>query len=110
MTIDAVSPPEEIWVIGVKEGKIDRGLWDRRRIDREPIKPHDLAERMATFVAGMQVIIDRVQAASDRWQLDEVTVSVEIGASGSINLLGTGAEVSSSGGLSLKFTRAAKAD
>jgi len=98
--------PESIWVIGVREEDgLDRGFWDRRKVDREPVPVEKLNNEMAQLVGGMHSVIARIEAESDRWQLEEVQVAVEIGAKGSVSLLGTGGEVSGTGGLTFTFKR-----
>jgi hypothetical protein len=98
--------PDHIWVIGVRESDHpDRAFWDRKKVDREPVPLDRLKDRMAEFTNGMQGVIARVEAEEGRWRLQEVQVAVEIGAKGSVNLLGTGGEVSGNAGLTLTFTR-----
>jgi hypothetical protein len=98
--------PDHIWVVGVREEQgVDRGFWDRRKVDREPVPVARLNDEMANLVGGMHQVIARIEAESERWQLDEVQVAVEIGAKGSVSLLGTGGEVSGTGGLTFTFKR-----
>lgn len=96
--------PDHIWVVAVEEAD-DRAFWDRRKVDREKLELGVFQTKMAEFVASMQAVIARVEEEAGRWRLDEVQVAVEIGSKGSVNLLGTGAEISSTGGLSLTFRR-----
>ena len=79
-----------IWVVGVRESSKDRGFWDRSSIDREPVPVEALKQRLGGFVSGMQAIIDHLELAAGEYALDEVTVSVEIGAKGSVSLIGNG--------------------
>lgn len=97
---------DTIWVVGVAETASDRGLlFNRAAIERRQVDPAEIGDRLADLVAGLQSAIQRVSSVSAGWRLDELTVAVEIGAKGSVSLLGTGGEVSGSGGVTLKFAR-----
>ena len=100
---------DEVWIVGVREtsgGATDRGLWDRRKVDREKISADELKTRLTEFVDTMHTVIAGMQEPASGYALDEVQVTVEMGAKGSVSLLGTGGEVSGSGGLQLTFRRA----
>jgi hypothetical protein len=102
-------PPETsqqaIWVVGVRESA-DRAFWDRSKVDREAVGVDTLRDRLSEFVQAMHSVISQVEGKVGDWSLDELEVSAEIGAKGSVNLLGTGGEVSAGGGLTLTFRRA----
>jgi hypothetical protein len=105
-TEGTTTQPDRIWVVGVRETKqSDRGFWDWKKIDREPVDLKTLTDGVASFVAGMHGVIARAEAEAGAWKLDEVQVNVEVGAKGSVSLLGTGGEVSGGGGLTLTFRR-----
>ena len=105
MEASAEVAAQEIWIVGVRETSQDRGPWNRKTVDRDKVTVEQLRERLGPFVAGMHAVIARVQEASGDFPLVEVQVAVEIGAKGSVSLLGTGGEASTSGGMTLTFRR-----
>jgi hypothetical protein len=105
MEASAEAVPQEIWIVGVRETSQDRGLWNRKTVDRDKVTVEQLQARLGNFVAGMHAVVSRVQEAAGEFPLVEVQVAVEIGAKGSVSLLGTGGEASTSGGMTLTFRR-----
>ncbi|MDX6707233.1 MAG: hypothetical protein QOI48_3079 [Solirubrobacteraceae bacterium] len=101
----AETSTNEIWIIGVREGSLDRGPWLRKTVERDKVTVEELSARLGGFVAGMHAVISKIQATSREFPLVEVQVAVEIGAKGSVSLLGTGGEASTSGGMTLTFRR-----
>jgi hypothetical protein len=63
-----------------------------------------IGESLANLSDALSQTFQHIKAVGD-YTLDEVTVSVEISASGKVAILGTGAEVSGKGGVQLKFRR-----
>lgn len=63
-----------------------------------------LAQSLSVFAAEMDKIFSDAQSESKKYILEEIEVSVDISASGSIRLIGT-VEAGASGGLKLTFKR-----
>jgi len=86
----------------------ERGL--RRRRDsleyaRGEIAVAELKERVATFVESLGEIVGATPAEVGTYRLNEVTVSAEVSAKGTVSILGTGGELGGSGGMTFKFIR-----
>ena len=107
---EAVEQAESIWVVGFDEEDLeeetkDRFLWRRDKIARERIPPERLKGQFTQFVESMRQVIASIPTDAGDLRLDEVRLTAEIGAKGSVNLLGNGGEVSGSGGIVVTFRR-----
>jgi hypothetical protein len=64
-----------------------------------------LKENITTTIQGLRQLFDVDSSDQDQFSLRKVQVSFEVTASGKIALLGTSAELSGSGGITLTFER-----
>jgi hypothetical protein len=99
--------PTTIGVLG-REDSADRSLFSRAqdiRLGRGEITSTDLQRRLENFLHAMRQIIGGLPDHMGTWQMSTVTLTAEITAKGSVNLLGTGAELSGKGGLTFTFIK-----
>lgn len=87
----------------VLTSEFDEGVRDGNasRISVETLKTE--LKNLSSFVS--EALTDAGAMLGD-YELDEVTIKVEINASGKIAILGTGISTSATGGLTLKFKKA----
>jgi hypothetical protein len=91
-----------------REDSSDRSLFSRSqemRFGRGEIAPSDLQRRLESFLNAMRQVIGDLPQKMDNWEMSTVTLTAEITAKGSVNLLGTGGELSGKGGLTFTFVR-----
>lgn len=103
--------PETISILGLEDsepGHQDR-LTLRRpqdwRLGRMEVPLDVFRQRVASFLGSMHGVITDLPQTFGKYQLDEVTVSVEVSAKGQISLLGSGGELAGTSGLTFTFTR-----
>src|SRR5271169_4352999 len=73
-----------------------RGLSDRIELATRTIDIDKLKQNFTQFVSGLQSIIDAKVDEASSFQLNEVSFSAEISATGDFKLLGTGVGVQGS--------------
>jgi hypothetical protein len=110
MTDETTQPNDEIWIIGFEEEDLqkqsaDRFLWRREKIARQRVSPDRLKTEFTQFVEKMRGVVAAVPADAGGLRVEEIQLTAEIGAKGSVNLLGTGGEISGSGGITVTFRR-----
>ena len=64
-----------------------------------------LGNRLNTLLVAFGETLKGMPPSVADFQLAEVTIAIEISASGKVNLLGTGAEAAGKGGLTVKLAR-----
>jgi hypothetical protein len=112
---------EVIPIPGERDGSRDTGGgWGRRsRVDamaqanrsqRVGVKKDQLKSQMQALVATVNDLFDTTQQqavsqSAHGLQLDEITLSVQVNGKGELSIMGTGGEISGSGGITLKFVR-----
>jgi hypothetical protein len=75
------------------------------KYEARDIPTAQLRERVTAFLHGISQSVLSAPAAIGELNLTEVTITAEITASGTVNLLGTGIETGGSGGITFTFTR-----
>src|SRR5207249_2394709 len=90
-----------------ESGRVDRSLkrpqdW---RYGRAEIPVDLFRERVSNFLESMRQVIAELPYAYGGYQLDQVTVSVEVSAKGQVSLLGSGGELAGKAGLTFTFTK-----
>jgi hypothetical protein len=96
--------------IGVfgRDDAADRSMFSRpqeMRFGRGEITPADLRRRLEDFLSAMREVISGLPEQVGDWEMSTVTLTAEITAKGSVNLLGTGGELSGKGGMTFTFSR-----
>ncbi len=90
------------------------GWWSKRpdeiEYGRADVPVDLLRQRIDRFLKQMQGIFLNIPKTFGQFELDKVTLSVEVSAKGGISLLGNGGEVGGSGGLQFELTRIRKQD
>ncbi len=70
------------------------------------VQAEDLKGNMSQFLGVLEETFDQAeQTYSNKIQLSEIELTVEINGKGQVGLLGTGGEVGGKGGIKLKFKR-----
>ena len=96
--------PEYIWVLGLEDdtdeetdGTGDRAVrWFGRedvRVGRNKVPTAELERQVEGFVASVANILKGIPQALGGFAVQEVTVSAEVSAKGTVSLLGTGGEL-----------------
>lgn len=112
---------ETVVVEGERGGGDTGGGWGepiRSRVDairtlrqqRIPIRPSVLKAQLQQMKGVVDdVFAEDVQSAASEtqsgFQLEEITLSVQVNAKGELSILGSGGELGGSGGITLKFAR-----
>jgi hypothetical protein len=82
---------------------------DRDRFDvrfrRRDVPVTALSDSLREFLGKMEETLSGVPSALSGFQINEITLSLEVSATGKVTMLGTGAEVTGTGGLTLTLTR-----
>ena len=117
--VDEVVVPIE----GERDGRTDTGggFGPPRRSRADAIARYVRRQRVGIDAAELKAQMQELQAvvnelfaqsspsvespASSGLRLEEVTLSVQVNAKGQLSILGTGGELSGSGGITLKFAR-----
>ncbi|MDY6940948.1 MAG: hypothetical protein SWY16_25235 [Cyanobacteriota bacterium] len=73
--------------------------------DRTYVTADDLKQSVAEFLDVVEEAFQRAEKAKSGMQLDEIELSVEVGAEGQLSLLGTGGKAGGKGAIKLKFSR-----
>jgi hypothetical protein len=109
----------EISILGLADSDNDpdgdragaRG-WFRPDVDghlsRNSIAPAVLRDNLAHFLQAMRGVVSEVPDHFGVYELSEVTLSAEVSASGKVSLMGSGAEVGGTGGITFKLVRKAE--
>ena len=72
------------------------------------LKVSDVEQKMSVFLGMISQIFQKAEQETKKtvgMSLDEIELSVEIGAEGEVRLIGSGAKASSKGAIKLKFKR-----
>jgi len=93
-----------IAVLGTPDDVVTRDS-NTLRLRKEILPVDQLSEKLATFVGALEKTLDRLKEVGGTYELDEVTVSVEISTTGNVSLLGSGVSATGTGGLELTFKR-----
>jgi hypothetical protein len=107
-TISTISPPPtptepSIDIIGDLDEQ-NRGFL-RRLLAKESVPVGTLKARLDAFLAAMGTVFESLPDAVGAYQLDSLTMAVEVSAKGNISLLGAGGEVGGKSGLTFTFKR-----
>lgn len=87
------------------------GLFERAsnlRLGTGEVDKETLRRRLASFLETLHDVIEGTPAFLGEFKVESVTLTVEVSASGSVSLLGTGGEVGGSGGLTFTLKREEK--
>ena len=98
-----------ISVFGLEdEGERDRGLFKRAselQYARNEIPTAQLSQRLDKFVNDMGSALSGAHSDIQGYRLEEVVVSAEISASGSVAIMGCGGTIGGKGAIEFKFVR-----
>lgn len=72
---------------------------------RAQVSAETLQNNLKSFLASMETAMDGLPKILSGYSLDEIELSLEVGAEGEIGLLGTGGKLSGKGSISLKLKR-----
>lgn len=97
---------ETITVVGYEDSRATQERGIRDVIKRRAVPVADLKTEMVAFLEKMKGVVGEVPDELGRYSIDTVTLSLEVSATGKINLIGAGAEVTGSGGIQLTLKRA----
>jgi hypothetical protein len=76
--------------------------WFERRAQ---VSPETLQTNLKSFLESMETAMKGIPGAMAGYALEEISLTLEVGAKGEIGLLGTGGELSGKGSISLKLKR-----
>lgn len=71
---------------------------------RKEVPLSDLQANLSSFISKIGLSFEKIKSTIPNYVLDEITVNVEISATGGISLIGS-VETGASGGITLKFKR-----
>jgi len=105
---ESAETPDTIRVFGAADVESDRGVLQRLgelRYGRAQIPVELLQQRVTEFLQSMGEVLEKVPAAMSGFELDQVQVTAELSAKGTVSLLGAGGELAGKGGLVFTFKR-----
>lgn len=76
--------------------------WFERRAQ---VSPETLQTNLKSFLESMETAMKGIPGVMAGYALEEIALTLEVGAKGEIGLLGTGGELSGKGSISLKLKR-----
>ena len=76
-----------------------------RAVRRTEVPVDSVREHLASSLEGMEAALEAVPRALSAFRGEEVTLTLEVLATGKVSLVGTGAEVTGKGGLTLLLRR-----
>lgn len=107
----------EISILGLTDDQDDdqasyddgaRG-WVRRaaetELTRSTVTSGKLRDNLDGFLRGIQSVVGAIPEHVGAFRLTEITLSAEISASGKVSLMGSGAEMTGTGGIAFKLSR-----
>jgi hypothetical protein len=100
---DAAQAEETVWILGMEDPD-DRGFFFNRaeaRYERTPVPASVLQEKMTAFISSMRHVISSIPASLGTYDVDSITLKLEISAKGKVSLLGSGGELGGTGGITL---------
>jgi hypothetical protein len=96
----------ELTIVTTEAESGRRGTGDSvRRIVESRVSVEVLQANLGGFVETIRDLLDRQATRAGAFELDEVALSVEIGADGELKLLGAGVGVHGSSGIQLTWRR-----
>jgi hypothetical protein len=100
---------EQIWIVGPMAGdaRTTRSI-AKRDIVEKPVEVLKVRENFHRFLEGLKAIVDVEMPVAGPFELDEVQFSAEISANGEFKLLGTGAGVQATSGVTFTLRRKAQ--
>ncbi|MBC7927820.1 MAG: hypothetical protein H7039_19415 [Bryobacteraceae bacterium] len=69
------------------------------------VPKQDLSANVKTFLGGLQDVFSNPPEQGGNFTIDSITVTAEVSAKGTLNLLGTGGEIGGKGGITFVFKR-----
>jgi hypothetical protein len=104
----AASDPAEVIRVLALEDTDDRSLLRRPqdwRLGRAEVPVDVFRHRVSDFLESMRDVITGLPHSFGSYDLDEITVTAEVSASGQVSLLGSGGELAGKAGITFTFTR-----
>jgi len=101
-------PLSEVPILGRDNDESERAWGFSRDDERFALRlvPVDtLRDQLANFLASMSEALTVVPNLLGPFEVEELTLSLEVTAKGSVSLLGTGGELGGTGGISLTLKR-----
>lgn len=95
---------DKIWIVTVRESTT---LAEKRELVERQIDVGILSGELQSFLSKLSSILTETPKAVGDYELDEIELSAEISASGTIKILGSGIESSLGSGLKFVFRRKA---
>lgn len=95
---------DKIWVVTVRQSTT---LAERRELIETQIDVGVLSGELQSFLSKLSSILTATPKAIGDYELDEIELSAEVSASGTIKILGSGIESSLGSGLKFVFRRKA---
>jgi hypothetical protein len=98
-----------VWILGLEGPSRDRDIrfWkpSEARIGRRKIPTAELRDQIGGFVETLDSVVKPVPESVGGFAIDSIELSAEISVSGQVSLLGTGGQVSGTGGITFTLTR-----
>jgi hypothetical protein len=99
-------PQDQIWIVGPMAGdaRATRSI-ARRDIVEKPVDTLQVRTNFHRFLQSLESIVDVEVPVVGQFELEEVQFSAEISANGEFKLLGTGAGVQATSGVTFTLRR-----
>ena len=94
---------EQIWIVGPVAG--DARTVRKRDIVARPAEVLQVRENFGRFLQSLKAIVDVEVPTVGQFELDEVQFSAEISANGEFKLMGTGAGLEATSGVTFTLRR-----
>jgi acetaldehyde dehydrogenase (acetylating) len=80
-------------------------LSDYMHTEVKEIDTDKLAAEINKFVKAFQKVVGSIETELERYHLETVSISAEVGGEGELKLLGTGVKIEGKGGITFEFKR-----
>lgn len=100
---------DEILVLGFDDSSGKDRIFgvgrSQAKVARDKVSPEELKKRLDSFVSSMGDVVSGVPDKLADYQVNEISFTAEVSATGKVGLLGTGVDVTGGGGITITLTR-----
>lgn len=103
------APSDGILVLALQDEETDRFgpfKWAEARFTRTKLSAAQLGENLTTFLGSMETVVKAIPNSLGGMSVSSIELKAEITATGKISLVGTGGELSGTGGITITLTSA----
>jgi len=96
---------DKIFIVGADYETDTRDAGRDRRIHFKDISPEILKNGLLNVVNSISSVLEKIDENMESYRLEEISIALELTASGKIAIVGSGIDAGSKGGIQLKFQK-----